>query len=208
MKYEKEFENYFSKENIFTLGDARRFLSKLGASEAYAKLFIHNQVKRQRIFALGNGYYTFSNNEAVVGFRFAPFYYGLEYALTIRRLWTQMANPVVITASKAKPGVKEIMGHRVIVRRIAKRMMFGFEYVKYSGLFVPVSDIEKTIIDFTYYRIGLGSEDMRTLLGSADKRKLMAYALKSGARVRRSVEALVKRQMAMPKHNSNSRMTF
>ncbi|MGC8587389.1 MAG: hypothetical protein ACP5K9_03850 [Candidatus Micrarchaeia archaeon] len=103
-----------------------------------------------------------------------------------------MANPIVITASKAKPGMKEIMGHRVIVRRIAKRMMFGFEYVKYSGLFVPVSSIEKTIIDFAYYRIRLGSEDMRALLGSADRRKLMVYASKGGARVRRTIEAMVK----------------
>ncbi|MGC9037485.1 MAG: type IV toxin-antitoxin system AbiEi family antitoxin domain-containing protein [Candidatus Micrarchaeia archaeon] len=194
MKYEKEFENYFSKESIFTLNDAKRFMSKLGASEAYAKLFIHNQVKKHRIFALGNGYYTFSNNEAVVGFRFAPFYYGLEYALTIRRLWTQMANPVVITATKAKPGEKEIMGHRIIVRRIAKKMMFGFEYVKYSGLFVPVSDIEKTVIDFAYYRIRLEDEVVRVLLDNADKHKLRVYASKSGVRVRRSIEALVKLQ--------------
>lgn len=193
MKYNSDFIRYFSKEKCFTFGDLKRFLIDKGATEAYAKLFAHKMLKSGRIFRLTNGVYSFSNDEAVIGFAFPPFYYGLEYALTIRKLWTQVSNPVVITASKAMPGIRESMGKRIVVRRISKRMFFGFEYVRFSGIFVPVSDLEKTIVDLIYYRIGIGGEVER-LVALADKRKLMRYAEKAG--IRKKVMAAIKNNVS------------
>ncbi len=129
--------------------------------------------------------YTFSYDEAVAGFAFPPFYYGLQYALTIHRFWTQMSSPVIITTTKAVPGVLESMSVSVTVRRISKDMFFGFEYIKYSGIFVPVSDLEKTLVDMVYYGIGLDNAEVRELVRKANKAKLNSYAKKAGMNAER-----------------------
>ena len=105
----------------------------LTASDSYVKLFMHLQTKRHGLLKIGKGKYTFIRNDATVGFAFTPFYYGMEHALTIHGLWTQMTNPVIITTGKAVPGIREAAGYRIVVRRIAKRMFFGIEYLKYGG---------------------------------------------------------------------------
>ena len=194
MKYETEFNEYFSKLKIFTFKDAERFLLKHNAPKKYIKLFMHNQVIRHRLLKIGKGYYTFQNNEALVGFRFTPFYYGLEYALTIRKLWTQMANPIVLTATKAVPGSRMLMGQKVIVRRISKSMMFGFEYIKYSSIFIPVSDVEKTLIDFTYYKVRLSNADIKSMLKQINHKKIERYLLKYSKHVKSAVYNIIRLQ--------------
>lgn len=176
MIYLEEFKRYFINEKTFTFGDARRFMEKHGSTQAYTKLLLHNLLEKKSIVKLGKGVYTFSKNEEVAGFAFTPFYYGLEYALTIRGLWTQMSVPIVITSTKALPGVREVSGRRIVIRRISKDMFFGFDYVKYAGIFVPVSDLEKTLIDFIYYKIGIDNGEISDLVRKADKRKLQKYA--------------------------------
>lgn len=179
MKYVEAFEHHFAKEKSFTFDDARRLLKSMHASDAYVKLFIYNMLKSNTIGRMSRGTYTFSKDESVIGFGFAPFYYGLEYALTILKLWTQLSDPVVVTTTKAVPGVRQALGKRIIVRRISKRMFFGYEYVKYSGIFVPVSDLEKTLVDFVYYKIGIKNQEIRRLVDVADKAKLIRYAKKA-----------------------------
>ncbi len=190
MMYDSDFRKYFSKTQIFSFKDAQRFLNKMGASNAYVKVFIHNQMKRHGLKKVGKGRYTFSNNDAIVGFAFGPFYYGMEYALTIHKLWTQMANPVVVTTTKAVPGIRDSMGNTIVVRRISERMFFGIEWVDYNGVFVPVSDAEKTLIDFAYYRIALNKEDLKNLINACDKKKLAKYAKRCSSRVRLAIERL------------------
>ncbi len=178
MKYETAFTEFFSKQNLFTSSDARRFLSGLGASEAYIRLMLHNMVKSGKLNRIKKGIYSFSRNEAVIGFAFRPFYYGLQYALTIRKLWTQQSVPVIITTSKANPGARQVMGLRVILRRINENGFFGFEYINYGGIFVPVSDIEKTLLDFVYYDVKIDPETMAVLRGKSDEKKLRDYSLR------------------------------
>ncbi len=175
MKYEASFIEFFSKQAMFTTNDARRFLIWLSAGESYIRLMLHNLVKSGRLYRIGKGAYTFHRNEAAIGFRFRPFYYGLQYALTIRKIWTQQSVPVIITASKANPGVREIMGTRIIVHRMNEGTFFGFEYVSYGGLFVPVSDVEKTLLDFDYYHISLDRETLAALKKKANKTKVLEY---------------------------------
>ena len=180
MKYSKGFMEYFRSEKCFTHDDARRFLMKNGASSAYSSVFVRNMLSSSRMRRIRKGVYTFSGDEAVAGFAFSPFYYGLQYALTVRRLWTQVSSPVVITTTKAVPGVRESMGVRITVRRISKDMFFGFEYVRYSGLFVPVSNLEKTLVDMVYYGIGLGNSEVRELVKKANRARLREYAKRAG----------------------------
>lgn len=190
MKYESEFLKYFSKVRIFTFKDSSRFLKKLGASDSYVKLFIHLQTRRHGLLKIGKGKYTFIKNDATVGFAFSPFYYGMEHALTIHKLWTQMTNPVIITTKKSMPGIRDAMGYKVIVRRISPKMFFGIEYIKYGGVFVPVSDIEKTLIDFIYFRIGIGQQDLNVLIRSSEGRKLRKYSKLCNERVQKRIAKL------------------
>ena len=176
MKYERAFINFFSKQQIFNTNDARRFLAKLGAREAYVRLMLHNMVKSGKLYRIEKGNYSLYRNEAVVGFKFRPFYYGLQYALTIRKIWTQQSVPVIITKTKANPGTRELMGIKVIVRRIDPERFFGFDYMNYDDIFVPVSDPEKTLLDFTYYEIKLDPETMTVLRNRIDESKLKIYS--------------------------------
>jgi predicted transcriptional regulator of viral defense system len=176
MKYEGPFVNFFSEKSIFTTGDARRFLSVLGASEVYTRLLLHNMIRTGRLYRIGKGTYTFNKNEAVVGFEFRPFYYGMQYALTIRKLWTQQSTPVIITRRMANPGVRSALGIKVIVHRINENAFFGFDYVKYGGIFVPVSDPEKTLLDFKYYGIRIDPDTMKVLERISDRKKLEEYS--------------------------------
>ena len=175
MKYESPFIRFFERQNMFLTDDARRFLSGLGASEAYIRLMLHNLVQSGKLYRIGKGAYTFQRNEGIIGFRFRPFYYGLQYALTIRKIWTQQSIPVIITKNKAEPGIRELMGVRIIVHRINANGFFGFEYLNYGGLFVPVSDPEKTLLDFIYYGIKLDPETRAGLEKRANKSLLEEY---------------------------------
>lgn len=187
MKYEKEFRSYFSKVQAFTFKDATRFLKKLGASDYYIKLFIHLQKERHGLLRIGKGHYTYIDDDAVIGFAFGPFYYGMEHALTIHKLWTQMTNPVIVTTRKIRPGTRSVMGHNVIVRRISKQMFFGITYVKYGRIFVPVSDIEKTLIDFVYFKISISDDEMERILRCVDLKKLRNYTKLCNDKVKKQI---------------------
>lgn len=191
MIYKKHFSEYFSRKPIFTSSEAERYLSRYGAVGGYSKLLLHNMAEKNELVRLKRGFYTFSKNEAVSGYAFRPFYYGMEYALTIRKIWTQQSIPIVVTTSKANPGIRLIMGQRVKVRRINKKYFFGFEYVNYSNLFVPVSSPEKIILDFLYYGIGLDPETLRSLLAQSDTVLLRNYASMFGKSFWDKVKALL-----------------
>jgi hypothetical protein len=176
MIFKKHFSEYFSRKPVFTSNEAERYLSRYGAAEGYSKLLLHNMAKNNELLRLKKGVYTFSKNEAVSGYAFRPFYYGMEYALTIRKTWTQQSVPIVITTSKANPGIRRIMGYKVIVRRMNRKYFFGFDYVNYSNLFIPVSRPEKIILDFLYYGIGLDPETLHSLVVQSDTHILKDYA--------------------------------
>lgn len=182
MKYKAAFIEFFTRQAIFTTEDARRFLTILGAGEAYVRLMLHNMVKSGGLHSIGKGAYTFHRNEVAIGFKFRPFYYGLQYALTIRRIWTQQSVPVIITTGNANPGLRDIMGTRVILHRISKKAFFGFEYINYGELFVPVSDPEKTLLDFDYYGISLDPETRVALKNRVNETKFHEYASKLDSR--------------------------
>ncbi|AGO61853.1 type IV toxin-antitoxin system AbiEi family antitoxin domain-containing protein [Ferroplasma acidarmanus] len=160
---------------MFTTGDARRFLTKLGADEFYIRLMLHYLVESGSLYSIGKDAYTFHRNEAAIGFKFRPFDYGLQYALIIRKIWTQQSVPAIVTTGKANPGAREIMDTRVILHRIDRAKFFGFEYVNYGEVFVPVSDLEKTLLDFNYYHIKLSNETRESIRKKIDKVKFLEY---------------------------------
>ena len=58
----------------------------MGSSEEYSRLLLHNLVKSMRLVRIKKGFYTFSRDENVIGVAFRPFYYGMEYALALRKI--------------------------------------------------------------------------------------------------------------------------
>ncbi len=124
----------------------------------------------------------------LTGFTYYPFYYGLENALSILKLWDQETNPVIITPLHVRTGLMQFNGRNYIVRKIARELFFGYTYVKYYDFYIPVSDREKTLIDFVYYNEKIPPELFNELKANADKKILKTYISKiSENKVRKKI---------------------
>ncbi|MBI4210368.1 MAG: hypothetical protein HY544_02570 [Candidatus Diapherotrites archaeon] len=176
MKYNiKEFRERFAGRGHFTVQDAKKFLKEKGAGEGYSKLLLHNLARRGEIFRITKGAYTFTKGTSALSSVFSPSYHGLQEALTIHRIWGQGTNQVIITPRKVRSGEREIIGRKVIVRRIGRKMFFGHEIVNYGGEWLSVSDPEKTLLDFLYFREPLDRETQKKLLKMTDAKTLRKY---------------------------------
>jgi len=185
VKYVKEFKKHFSEFPVFSASDVALFLKSMGASDAYARLFVHNARYNGTINKVSKGHYSLHDDVMVAGFAFYPFYYGLGEALSIHKIWDQAANPTIITTRKVRNGIRQIFGRNVIVRRISRVMFFGYEIMYYSGFNVPVSDLEKTLIDIVYFNFDVDGETLKTLLRKIDVVKFRRYL----ARAKRHMNA-------------------
>jgi len=65
--------------------------------------------------------------------------------------------------------------------------VFGFEYMEYGGFWLPVSDLEKTVIDFAYFGEFLPKEVLRRLKRKLDKRKVNSYLKRYELKDRRKI---------------------
>ncbi len=162
----------FSKRDLFLL------LKEKGISNEYLQKLIHNLLKKKEIIRITRGKYTFAKDIMVSGFSYSPFYYGLQEALSFRNLWEQETNPVIITTKKVRSGVKSSFdGGNIVLHRITRKYFFGFDFIDYYNIQVPVSDIEKTLIDFIYYKeeSSLSKEVIKDIKEKIDKKKLNEY---------------------------------
>ncbi|PIN82780.1 hypothetical protein COV61_04960 [Candidatus Micrarchaeota archaeon CG11_big_fil_rev_8_21_14_0_20_47_5] len=183
MKYLKEFRERFAKREVFTSRDVKMYLGEMGASDEYVNLLLHNLVKRGEIKRIKKGAYTFSDEITCVGFAYSPFYYGLQDALSVHNLWEQEANPIVITPRRVRQGMRSFEGRNYLVRRIERKMFFGFGQKKCSGRVLPVSDMEKTLIDFFYFRERLSGEVVKEMKGKVKRKVLEEYLKRCPKRI-------------------------
>ncbi|MDD5337349.1 MAG: hypothetical protein PHS02_02600 [Candidatus ainarchaeum sp.] len=175
MKYVRQLREHFRNAPAFTINDVKVFLRSKGISSGYVHLLLHNLAAKGEIGKISRGTYTFSDDAQTVGFAFRPFYYGLQEALSIRNLWEQETNPVVITPRSVRSGVRTFQGGNFLVKRISRRMFFGFELLKYGNFWIPVSDVEKTLIDFAYFRQPLSRETAQEMGKKLRMKVLRAY---------------------------------
>ncbi len=177
MKYAKEFEKLFNstKFPVFTIEDVMLAFKSSGMSYKYLRLMLYKYSKSGRIRRISSGVYTFHNHAIVVGFAFRPFYYGLESALGILGFSNQGVNNVVITTRKVRTGIRTFDGRNYRIARIKNRYFFGYKLMQYGNFWVPVSDIEKTLIDMVYFKIGIRDELMKDAFSKLDIRKLNRY---------------------------------
>ena len=190
MKYSEKLRKEFEGKPFFTSRDAKRLFRQIG--KGYLNLLLYNMLKRNEIFRLGKGAYSFSSDIQLAGFVFQPFYYGCENALSIHNLWEQATNPVIFTPRKVRNGIRSFYGNNYLVRRISRRMFFGYETAKYGNFWIPVSDVEKTLIDCIYFRVHLSGKVLREFRKRINAKKLSSYLKKCpkalGKKIRSAVE--------------------
>lgn len=170
--YLNKLREFFSNTPVFTSRDVR---TAVGAG-SYGRLMLHNLVKKGEIQRLVRGYYTKLDDPIVSVFCFRPAYLGLHTALSIHKLWGQETNITIITAKKVRVGVRTVLGSNVNIHRVDSRYLFGFDLLKYENVSLPVSDIEKTLLDFLYFGIKLDKEAVKGISERIDHRKLRTYA--------------------------------
>lgn len=187
MKYLKEIRSYFKNLPAFTLLDIKKFLNEKKPSAGYIRLMMYKLIEKGEIKRISKGIYTYKTDAQVVGFAFTPFYYGLQDALSLRNLWEQESNPVVITPRKVRSGLRIFETNNYLVRRISRKMFFGFEMIKYYDFWIPVSDAEKTLIDFIYFKEHLDKSTIKEIFKTINKTKLHKYLKKCSYRIREKI---------------------
>jgi predicted transcriptional regulator of viral defense system len=175
MKYLSSFRAQFKKSVTFATQDVLIFLGKQGAKKGYVYLLLHNLVTKGEIQRITKNTYTYREESMVVGFAFQPFYYGLQEALSIHGLWEQETIPVVLTLKKARPGTRDFLGNNYLLKRLSRKMFFGITMKKYYDIWIPVSDIEKTFLDLTYFKEPISNQVLSEIKKNLDKRKLDKY---------------------------------
>ncbi len=178
MKYTAIFHTRFRERPYFTIRDARLFLSQKGISSGYLRVMIHSWLQKGKLHRLGKGVYTFHDELDLAGFVFQPFYYGLHFALTHHGIWDQATNPVVVTTKLVRPGIRVVLGQNVLVRRIAKKLFFGFALTRIGDYWLPVSDVEKTFLDMIYFRQKMTPEVRAAFQSRFDKKRLQTHLRK------------------------------
>ncbi|MCL5677844.1 MAG: hypothetical protein M1442_01050 [Candidatus Thermoplasmatota archaeon] len=183
----------FSRAPSFNSIELDLLLSSFDTSANYRKLLVHNLIGTGRLKRISKGNYTFLDDVEVVCFAYKPSYYGLQEALSLMDLWEQETNPVVITPLRVVPGIRTFAGRNYLVRRIDRRMFFGIDLIRYTDFWVPVSDTEKTLIDFVYFREFLPEDTLTRFRRKINRKKLDKYLSISPAYVMRGVKRLLRR---------------
>lgn len=175
IKYLREVEGFIQKTPVFDINSLRRFITAKKGNKKYANLMISNLLRQNKIKRLTKGFYTIYDELSLAVFCFKPAYLGLQDALSFHNLWEQETVPVVITARKVRNGIRKSMGANVLMRRIDKRYMFGYDYYNIGKFYLPYSDIEKTFIDMVYFRERLGGEALESIKKRISRKKLNSY---------------------------------
>jgi predicted transcriptional regulator of viral defense system len=170
-KHITKIKDFIGKTPVFLSKDIERIVK----DKNYAHLILNKLTKKEKIFRLTKGFYSTFNDPTFSVFCFKPSYLGLYEALSLRNLWEQEVNTTIITIKKVRTGVRKILGTNVIIKRIKPEYFFGFDYIKYGNFYIPVSDLEKTLIDLVYFKEPLTWQILRNLKNKIDKKKMLKY---------------------------------
>ena len=142
---------------------------------------------------IGKGVYTIHEESSLSVFAYTPAYLGLQSALSYHKLWEQETIPIVITTRKVRRGVRVVLGSNILVRNIDTKYFFGFEYVLDGKFYVPYSDIEKTAIDLTVFKVRVDKVLCNAIRKRVDKDKLSKYL----KRYPLKLQELVKKKLSL-----------
>jgi len=163
----------------------------LTKNRRYGHLLLHKLVERNEIKRVVKGWYSIYDDPMVAVFCFKPAYVGLQEALSLHGLWEQETNVVIITTLKARTGIRKVFESNTILHRIGLKYFFGYDYLKYGNFFIPVSDIEKTLIDLIYFNEIPDEEVVSEIKKKMNKQKLYNYLRKFPVRIRTRVKKII-----------------
>ena len=186
-KYVKEVLEFLGKTPVASMKDIRLIINRHKDKKSYSSLFIHNLTKSNRINRVTRGFYTIRSDPVVSVFCFKPAYIGLQDALSFHNLWEQETNVVLITSKRVRSGLRKILGSNVILRRIDPKYFFGYDLKEYNDIYIPVSDMEKTLIDFVHFKDPLDKEVLKNISKKIDKGKINSYLKLYPKRIRKVV---------------------
>lgn len=190
-KYVSSILELFKKTPVVSSRDIMMMVRK-SKKNSYGHLLVHNLIKSRRIKKIVKGFYTVHEDPIVSVYCFKPSYIGLQDALSLHNLWEQESNVVIITSRKIRTGIRRILESNVILHNIKPKYMFGFQLMKYGDFFVPVSDMEKTLIDFVYFGERLDSETVKSVKRNIDIRKMDKYLKQYPKRIKDKVLKILK----------------
>jgi len=198
MKYLKYVREHFGDSSFptFSIGDLRTALVQRGIGDAYLKRLVNHMMKSGEITRITRGEYTLHGDATVAGFAFRPFYYGLEDALRIRGLSMQGTNPIVMTTRNVRRGVRQFQGRNYVVYRIQRMHFFGYTLEPYMDFWIPVSDLEKTVIDMVYLGGGIRDELWPGILKALDRKRLDEYLQRYEPWLKEKVHRLIRERSA------------
>ncbi len=165
----------FENSPIVDFSSIEKIIGVKNQKSNYAKLLISNLIKKNKIKKLSKGKYTLYDDISLIVLCFSPAYLGLQTALSFYGLWEQESIPVVITSRKVRSGMRNVIGGNVLVKRIDKRFIFGFNYVKDGEFYLPYSDIEKTFIDLVVFNQKISEGALKTIRKRLNEKKLKLY---------------------------------
>ena len=174
-KHKRMVEGLFSKSPVVSYSSIARIVKQRGNGKQYVKRLVNYLTKKGEIKRLAKGYYTKFDDVSLVVFCFQPAYLGLQQALSFHNLWEQETIPVVVTARKARPGIRVVLGKNVLIRRIAKKYFFGLDYGRQDKIALTYSDMEKTFFDMLYFREKISSEALAAFKKRINRQRLNAY---------------------------------
>ena len=186
-KYQREIEDLFRKSPVVSYKSIERLIKNKKNVKQYSKQLVRNLLLKGKIKKLAKGSYTYFDDASLAVFCFKPAYLGLQDSLSFYNLWEQETIPVVITARKARSGVRKILNANVMVRRVNKKYLFGFEYFSSGDFYLPYSDIEKTFIDMVYFKERLSDEAIKEMKKSISKSRLDSYLKVYPKRIKKTV---------------------
>ncbi|MGC8981475.1 MAG: type IV toxin-antitoxin system AbiEi family antitoxin domain-containing protein [Minisyncoccia bacterium] len=173
-KHIQKIREFIQKTPVFTSRDIQRIVKE----KNYAYLILNKLTKQKEIFRITKSFYSKFDDPILSVFCFKPAYLGLYEALSLYNFWEQETNVVIITTKKVRQGIRKILDSNVIIKRLKSKYFFGFDYLKYYNLYLPVSDLEKTLIDFIYFKETLPSSLLQNFKSKIDSKKLQDYLQK------------------------------
>ena len=186
-------------------------IAKITGSTAYAKQLINKLRQRGTIHRLAKGHYTIHDDLNLAVFAYQPGYLGLQSALSMHGLWEQETIPIILTATKARTNIRRVDGANILIRRLDKHHVFGYQLYQEGEWHVPYSDIEKTLIDMITFKERLTPETLHALTRRIDEHKLRDYLQRYEPRTRKQIlktlsRAAKKTPQHLPRSSSRTRL--
>ena len=183
-------ESLFERSPVVNFSSIERIIGK-NKKSSYAKLLIHNLIKKGKIKKIGKGVYTKHNEISLAVFSFKPAYLGLQSALSHHNVWEQETIPVIITQKKVRRGIRSLMGGNILIRNIDVRYFFGFEQLEEGNFYLPYSDLEKTLVDMVFFNQKFDKESLKNIKKNINQDKLLKYLNRYPKRFRERVFKLI-----------------